>query len=225
MGFRNIMTCILPFKVLRFALAAACLVATSCAAQQSNVGQQSSGAQQSSVGRGAPDPLQVDVIVGSEGKGMFTGAGVPPDNMPIFAAKTAPHRRESNRCRPTSSRAKTSTRTAASGPTIVTTVATLLSASSRSGAPMRFRSSATIRRERQPGVSATAIIHARRSSVRTPFRRRKITTPRCSKKFGTAAARLSTRRRRFPTGAAAICDSVQKPLPGSTARSFRSRPI
>lgn len=81
------MTCILPFKVLRFALAAACLVATSCAAQQSNVGQQSSGAQQSSVGRGAPDPLQVDVIVGSEGKGMFTGAGVPPDNMPIFAAK------------------------------------------------------------------------------------------------------------------------------------------
>ena len=41
----------------------------------------------SSVGRGARDPLQVDVIVGSEGKGMFTGAGVPPDNTPIYAAK------------------------------------------------------------------------------------------------------------------------------------------
>jgi hypothetical protein len=42
---------------------------------------------QSSIGRGARDPLQVDVIVGSEGKGMFTGAGIPPDNMPIYAAK------------------------------------------------------------------------------------------------------------------------------------------
>ena len=55
---------------------AACLVTMSCAP-----------AQQSSVGRGAPDPLVVDVIVGSEGKGMFTGAGIPPDNMPIYAAK------------------------------------------------------------------------------------------------------------------------------------------
>jgi hypothetical protein len=42
---------------------------------------------QSSVGRGARDPLQVDLIVGSEGKGMFTGAGVPPGNTPIYAAK------------------------------------------------------------------------------------------------------------------------------------------
>jgi len=66
---------------MRFVLTAACLVATSCASQQSNV------AQQSSVGRGAAEPLQVDVVVGSEGKGMFTGAGVPPDNMPIFAAR------------------------------------------------------------------------------------------------------------------------------------------
>lgn len=29
----------------------------------------------------------VDVIVGSEGKGMFTGAGIPPGNMPIYPAK------------------------------------------------------------------------------------------------------------------------------------------
>jgi hypothetical protein len=42
---------------------------------------------QTSAGRGAKDPLQVDVIVGSEGKGMFTGAGIPPNNTPIFAAK------------------------------------------------------------------------------------------------------------------------------------------
>jgi hypothetical protein len=42
---------------------------------------------QSSAGRGARDPLRVDLIVGSEGKGMFTGAGVPPGNTPIYAAK------------------------------------------------------------------------------------------------------------------------------------------
>jgi hypothetical protein len=40
-----------------------------------------------SAGRGARDPLSVEVIVGSEGKGMFVGAGVPPDNTPIYAAK------------------------------------------------------------------------------------------------------------------------------------------
>jgi hypothetical protein len=40
-----------------------------------------------SVGRGARDPLQPTVIVGSEGKGMFTGAGIPPGNTPIFAAR------------------------------------------------------------------------------------------------------------------------------------------
>ncbi len=42
---------------------------------------------QTSTGRGARDPLPVDVIVGSEGKGMFVGAGVPPDNTPIYATK------------------------------------------------------------------------------------------------------------------------------------------
>ena len=40
-----------------------------------------------SAGRGARDPVSVDVIVGSEGKGMYAGAGVPADNMPIYAAK------------------------------------------------------------------------------------------------------------------------------------------
>jgi hypothetical protein len=42
---------------------------------------------QQSAGRGAPDPLQVEVIVGSEGKGMYVGAGIPDDNTPIFAAR------------------------------------------------------------------------------------------------------------------------------------------
>lgn len=42
---------------------------------------------QNSVGRGAADPLHVDVIVGSEGKGMYNGAGIPDDNMPIFSAR------------------------------------------------------------------------------------------------------------------------------------------
>ena len=42
---------------------------------------------QTSAGRGARDPLQVERIVGSEGKGMFTGAGIPPGFPPIFAAK------------------------------------------------------------------------------------------------------------------------------------------
>jgi hypothetical protein len=39
------------------------------------------------VGRGARDPLVPDVIVGSEGKGLFAGAGIPEGNTPIFAAK------------------------------------------------------------------------------------------------------------------------------------------
>jgi len=39
------------------------------------------------VGRGARDPLVPQVIVGSEGKGLFTGAGIPEGNTPIFAAK------------------------------------------------------------------------------------------------------------------------------------------
>ena len=42
---------------------------------------------QVSAGRDARDPLPAQVIVGSEGKGMFTSAGVPPGNVPIFAAR------------------------------------------------------------------------------------------------------------------------------------------
>src|SRR5690606_4576693 len=42
---------------------------------------------QQSVGRGAPDPFEPDVIVGSEGKGMYAGAGIPPEHPPIFAAQ------------------------------------------------------------------------------------------------------------------------------------------
>jgi hypothetical protein len=42
---------------------------------------------QASVGRGAPDPLRAEQIVGSEGKGLFTGAGIPADNTPIYAAR------------------------------------------------------------------------------------------------------------------------------------------
>jgi hypothetical protein len=38
-------------------------------------------------GRGAPDPLRVDVIVGSEGKGYYAGAGIPEGNMPVYAAR------------------------------------------------------------------------------------------------------------------------------------------
>jgi hypothetical protein len=70
------------FRIMWLALTAACLLRTACASAQ-----ETSAGQQSSVGRGARDPIQVDVIVGSEGKGMFTSAGVPPDNMPIYAAK------------------------------------------------------------------------------------------------------------------------------------------
>ena len=42
---------------------------------------------QSVRGRDAPDPPPAAAIVGSEGKGMFTGAGVPPEHPPIFAAR------------------------------------------------------------------------------------------------------------------------------------------
>ena len=42
---------------------------------------------QTSSGRGAPDPVRASVIVGSEGKGLFVGAGIPEGNTPIFAAQ------------------------------------------------------------------------------------------------------------------------------------------
>jgi hypothetical protein len=38
-------------------------------------------------GRDAPDPPRATRIVGSEGKGLYPGAGIPPDNQPIFAAR------------------------------------------------------------------------------------------------------------------------------------------
>ena len=44
-------------------------------------------AAQTSAGRGAPDPARATVIVGSEGKGLFVGAGIPEGNTPIFAAQ------------------------------------------------------------------------------------------------------------------------------------------
>src|SRR5689334_19461144 len=40
-----------------------------------------------SAGRGAPDPPRPPTIVGSEGKGMWAGAGVPAGYPPIFAAR------------------------------------------------------------------------------------------------------------------------------------------
>ena len=42
---------------------------------------------QTSAARGAPDPVHVEVIVGSEGKGYYTGAGIPEGNMPVYAAR------------------------------------------------------------------------------------------------------------------------------------------
>ena len=42
---------------------------------------------QTLVGRGARDPLVPKEIVGSEGKGLFTGAGIPEGNKPVFAAR------------------------------------------------------------------------------------------------------------------------------------------
>ena len=63
------------YSVLWLLVATACTTATPPdSAQRSNA-------------RGARDPIQPTVIVGSEGKGMFTGAGIPPDNMPIYAAR------------------------------------------------------------------------------------------------------------------------------------------
>ncbi len=44
-------------------------------------------AQQKSVGRGAPDPLHVDRIVGASGKGLYIHAGVPDDLKPVIAAR------------------------------------------------------------------------------------------------------------------------------------------
>ena len=63
--------------VARFGVLIGCVLA---AAAQVALAQQSAG-------RGARDPLRPEAIVGSEGKGLYAGAGVPKDNMPIFAAK------------------------------------------------------------------------------------------------------------------------------------------
>jgi hypothetical protein len=63
----------------------ACLL--SVAVSLASLSATSIGWSQRSVGRGAPDPLRVDWIVGSEGKGFYAGAGIPEDNMPIYAAR------------------------------------------------------------------------------------------------------------------------------------------
>jgi hypothetical protein len=63
-----------------------CLYAAT-AAVASSLTAFSVGLAQTTIGRGAPDPLQPDVIVGSEGKGYFTRAGIPDDNMPVYAAR------------------------------------------------------------------------------------------------------------------------------------------
>ena len=47
----------------------------------------STGRTQTSIGRGAADPPIASDIVGSEGKGYYTGAGIPEGNMPIYAAR------------------------------------------------------------------------------------------------------------------------------------------
>jgi hypothetical protein len=44
-------------------------------------------AAQTSVGRGAADPFEPSVIVGSEGKGLWAGAGIPPEHPPIYATR------------------------------------------------------------------------------------------------------------------------------------------
>jgi hypothetical protein len=71
----------------RIGRARALAVLTISAVLGSCGGPQTGAAPPASAGRGAPDPMTPDVIVGSEGKGMYAGAGVPPDNMPIYAAK------------------------------------------------------------------------------------------------------------------------------------------
>lgn len=38
-------------------------------------------------GRDAPDPLVPEMIVGSGGKGYYTGAGIPEGNMPVYSAR------------------------------------------------------------------------------------------------------------------------------------------
>ncbi len=63
-------------SLLWFAVAATAMLASCTAAKP-----------EPSTGRDAPDPPQAPSIVGSEGKGMYAGAGIPKDNAPIFAAR------------------------------------------------------------------------------------------------------------------------------------------
>ena len=75
-------------RVLAVALVAAGVAA--CArppAGPGTGGPASGGGSLTSVGRGAADPPAATDIVGSEGKGMWAGAGVPPGYPPVFAAR------------------------------------------------------------------------------------------------------------------------------------------
>ena len=73
-------------------------------------------AAQARVGRGAPLPPRAEAIIGPDGKGMAFGPGLPDNVVPIFAAKDGAAPPGVSRCRTTSSRRRTSTRTASSGP-------------------------------------------------------------------------------------------------------------
>jgi hypothetical protein len=68
------MKCVIRERLSGVAGLACCIILTNALAQPS-------------AGRGARDPLVPEVIVGSEGKGLFTGAGIPQDNMPVLAAQ------------------------------------------------------------------------------------------------------------------------------------------
>ncbi|HEX5110326.1 MAG TPA: hypothetical protein VFV95_17870 [Vicinamibacterales bacterium] len=178
-----------------------------------------------SAGRGAREPLRVDVIVGSEGKGMFTGAGVPPDNMPIFAARDG-----------------------ATPPGVEPLPVDIFSTSDfyKDRAfwsdPRYYRCNSPVGLEQIWGAYEVPLIgddpprtaawgfcdrDYPREEIVSPyaFTTAKPITQRCWRRRAGAAGRRVTPRRRCRPGADATCASAGRRRPGFTAPSCRSRPI
>ena len=191
-------------------LMAACQVAPSAPAQ-------------TALGRGARDPIQVEVIV-VRGQWHFTGAGVPRTTCPSTGEGRNSPRRESSRCRIDNLHDEGLLQ----GPRVMVDPPLLpLQLPGRSPTDLgRIRSAADRRRPPRSAAWGFCDRDYPRQEIVSPYR------------FTTAGEHYAALLERPAAGAAlsvytqatlpdwsgAICDSGQRPPPGSMARSFRCPP-